>query len=109
MKKVLIASMVAVSLLLLASGAMANCGSCKEDVCPPIEICIPDIPVCNFDVCIPDLPCNPDIKVDFPDICCPEIKFDIPEFNCPETKIDFPEICPEEKPCPEPEPPCPPR
>jgi hypothetical protein len=115
MKKLLIASLVVVSLLLLASGAMADRGDrhggyCPEEkecapecppeeVCPTIEVCFPEMPVCDIDVCFPEAPCCPKIVMEeFPEIICPEISCDFPEICCP---------CPIEKPCPEPEP-CPP-
>jgi hypothetical protein len=99
MKKVLIASLIVVSLLLLASGAMADredyrakwddrCGEeCPEEdncapeclpeetpeTCPPIVINIPGITCPDIDIDLPEAPCFPNVCVgDFPDICCPD-------------------------------------
>lgn len=109
MKKVLVASLVVVSLLLLTSGAMAAYGDGKEVVCPPepcppkeicptINVCFPEMPVFDMDVCFPEAPCAKVVIEDFPEIRCDNIDF------------EFPEICCQVKePCPEPEPePCPP-
>lgn len=115
MKKILVVSLVLVSLLLLTSAAMADRGDskrgnhadecCPEEVvtppCPPIVICFPEAPELDFDVCIPQPPCIPEIIIeDFPPINCPEITFDIPEIcpPCPPTPPTPP--CPEEDECP---------
>lgn len=122
MKKVLIASLIVASLLLLASGAMADYGNDRgkwddrhgdkcvpvpecppvetpEEACPPIVI---NIPECDI----------PDMEIELPEPCCfPDVVVNMPEINCPDISVDFPEICcPSECPAPAPAPapaPCP--
>jgi len=93
MKKVLVASLVVVSLLLLASGAMADyCPPVEPEpepcppvvTCPPIVIDFPDICCPDIDLAFPEAPCCPEVIVkDIPEICCPEVNFEFPDFCCP--------------------------
>ncbi len=119
MKKMLAIMLVVVSMLLLASVAIADRedranrfdrheGCCppeeevcppEEEVCPPIEVCFPEVPEIDVDVCIPKAPCFPEIRVE-----------EFPEINCPEINVEIPEICPpcvSPAPCPEEEECCP--
>lgn len=116
MKKVLVASLIVVSLLLLTSAAMADrgnrvdsCRNCEpacpvcppepEPTCEPIFINIPGIDCMDIDLDLPSAPCIPAVCVsDFPGICCPDVNFDFPEVNCPaECPAPAPAPCP---PCP---------
>lgn len=122
MKKVLIASLIVVSLLFLASGAMADYGNDRgkwddhhgdkcapecppeetpKETCPPCPPIVINIPECDF----------PDMEIELPEPCCfPDVVVNMPEINCPDISFDFPDLCPDDKICPEPCPepaPCP--
>jgi hypothetical protein len=122
MKKISIALLAAVSLLLLASAAIAvpGHGGFKEkcddrhgcpdnDGCPPEDECPAEDGcqlILDFDigVCLPETPCLPVLVIDdVPGICGSELSIGLPEVCGPEiSPIVFPELCCQNKEtCPE--------